>query len=91
MNDRPRDAARRTGPALDATYQLLIWLIPRVDKFPRSQKLILGDRIETAALDVLDALIVATRRAPDGGAGLGPHGRPVPLQHAIVYPALVRP
>jgi len=31
-----------------------------VDKFPRNQKFVLGDRIETAALDVLDALIAAT-------------------------------
>jgi hypothetical protein len=47
--------ARRTGPALEAMYQFLLWLIPTVDKFPRSQKFVLGDRMETAALDVLDA------------------------------------
>jgi hypothetical protein len=41
-------------------YQFLIWLVPTIDKLPRSQKFILGDRIETAALDVLDALIAAT-------------------------------
>jgi hypothetical protein len=52
--------ARRTGPALEAMYQFLLWLVPAVDKFPRSQKFVLGDRIETAALDVLDALIAAT-------------------------------
>ncbi len=52
--------ARRTGPALEAMYQFLLWLVPALDKFPRSQKFILGDRIETAALDVLDALIAAT-------------------------------
>jgi len=52
--------ARRTGPALEAMYQFLLWLVPAVDKFPRNQKFVLGDRIETAALDVLDALISAT-------------------------------
>ena len=52
--------ARRTGPALEAMYQFLLWLIPTIDKFPRSQKFVLGDRIEAAALDVLDALIAAT-------------------------------
>ncbi len=52
--------ARRTGPALEAMYQFLLWLVPAVDKFPRAQKFVLGDRIETAALDVLDALIGAT-------------------------------
>jgi len=54
------DNARRTGPALEAMYQFLLWLVPTVDKFPRSQKFVLGDRIEAAALDVLDALIAAT-------------------------------
>jgi hypothetical protein len=54
------DNARRTGPALEATYQFLLWLVPTLDKFPRQQKFVLGDRIETAALDVLDSLIAAT-------------------------------
>jgi hypothetical protein len=56
----PSNNARRTGPALEAMYQFLLWLVPAVDKFPRNQKFVLGDRIETAALDVLDALIAAT-------------------------------
>jgi hypothetical protein len=56
----PVNNARRTGPALEAMYQFLLWLIPTIDKFPRSQKFVLGDRIEAAALDVLDAPIAAT-------------------------------
>jgi hypothetical protein len=56
----PADNARRTGPALEAMYQFLLWRVPAIDKFPRNQKFVLGDRIETAALDVLDALIAAT-------------------------------
>jgi hypothetical protein len=52
--------ARRTGPALEAHFQFLLWLVPTIEKFPRSQKFLLGDRIQTAALDVLDALIEAT-------------------------------
>nr|WP_294519618.1 hypothetical protein [uncultured Rhodopila sp.] len=59
MNE-PANNARRTGPALEAMYQFMLWLIPTIDKFPRSQKFVLGDRIEAAALDVLDALIAAT-------------------------------
>jgi hypothetical protein len=54
------DNARRTGPAVEARYQLLGWLMQTVERFPRSQKFLLGDRIQTAALDVLDALIEAT-------------------------------
>ena len=43
----------------------MLWLVPTVEKFPRSQKLLLGDRIESTALDVLERLIEATciRRA----------------------------
>ena len=53
-------AARTTGPALEAMYQFLLWLIPTVEKFPRSQKFLLGDRLQVQALAVLDSLIAAT-------------------------------
>jgi len=54
------DNARRTGPAHEAHYRFLTWLIPTVERFPRSQKFLLGDRIQTTALNVLEALIEAT-------------------------------
>jgi hypothetical protein len=56
----PANNARATGPALEAMYQVLLWLIPTVEKFPRKQKFVLGDRIESTALDVLELLIGAT-------------------------------
>ena len=62
-----RDRARETGPALEAHYRFLLWLVPAVDGFPRRQKFVLGDRIQRTALDVLEALIEATytkRRDP---------------------------
>ena len=52
--------ARTTGPALEAHYRFLLWLVPAVERFPRSQKFLLGDRIQRTALDVLDSLIEAT-------------------------------
>jgi hypothetical protein len=52
--------ARRTGPALEAMYQFVLWLIPAVEKFPRSQKFLFGDRIQATALDCLERLIEAT-------------------------------
>lgn len=52
--------ARRTGPALEAMYQFQLWLIPTIEKFPRSQKFLLGDRIQSGALDVTERLIEAT-------------------------------
>ena len=36
------------------------WLIPTLEKFPRTQKFLLGDRIQASALDVLERLIEAT-------------------------------
>lgn len=54
------DGRRRTGPALEAMYRFMLWLVPTVEKFPRSQKFLLGDRIQTTALDVLERLIEAT-------------------------------
>ncbi len=54
------DNARSTGPALEAAYRFVLWLIPTVEKFPRSHKFLLGDRIQSAALDVIDLLVAAT-------------------------------
>jgi len=41
------------------TVDFILWLIQKIDKLPRRQKFILGDRIETLFLDVLDLLIEA--------------------------------
>ncbi len=41
------------------TYDLLLYLIPQLAKFPRDQKFLLGDRIETLMLDFLEDMIVA--------------------------------
>lgn len=54
------DKSRQHGVALEKNYQFLLWLIPTVDKFPRSQKFTLGDRIQSSALDVQESLIAAT-------------------------------
>ena len=60
MNDLSRANARQTGPALEAHYQFILWLVPTLERFPRSQKFLLGDRIQSTALDVLESLIEAT-------------------------------
>ena len=67
--------ARRIGPALDAHYRLILWLVPTLAGFPRSQKFLLGDRIQGIALDILEELIDATyskdRDGPLSRANLG--------------------
>ena len=72
---KQKDNARRTGPALEAHQQFISWLVPTIETFPRAQKFLLGDRIQTTALDVLEALIEATytreRRGHLARANLG--------------------
>ena len=55
-----KDQSRRGGPALEKTYRFLLWVVPALEKFPRSQRFLLGDRIETTALAVLEGLVEAT-------------------------------
>ena len=74
---RAKDAnrARTTGAALEAHYRFVLWLVPTVERFPRKQKFLLGERIQATALDVLERLIEATytrqRRGRLADANLG--------------------
>ena len=38
------DGARDTGPALELHYRFVLWLVPTLDRFPRAQRFLLGDR-----------------------------------------------
>jgi hypothetical protein len=44
---------------LTKTYDLLLYIIPQLAKFPRDQKFLLADRIEVHILDILEDLIEA--------------------------------
>lgn len=55
-----RDGARITGAALESHYRFVLWLVPVVDRFPRARKFLLGDRLQTTALEVLERLVEAT-------------------------------
>lgn len=46
--------------AVTKAYDIVLWLVNHVGKFPRSHRFILGDRIETKMLTVLELLIRAT-------------------------------
>ena len=52
--------AASTPKAVPKLYDVIMWLMERVEKFPRSQKFTLGDRIVNISLDILDVLIEAT-------------------------------
>ena len=45
------------------TYDLILWLLPQVAKFPRSHRFTLGERLESLALDILERLIEAQYRS----------------------------
>lgn len=50
--------------AITKLYDFLLWIIPKLEKFPRSQKSLIADRMETVLLDVLDILIEASYSKP---------------------------
>ncbi|MGH8476157.1 MAG: diversity-generating retroelement protein Avd [Methylococcales bacterium] len=48
-----------TPQAVQAAHELLLWLIPQIDKFPRVRRFTLGERLESCLLEVLDLSIEA--------------------------------
>lgn len=45
--------------ALNKLYDLILWIIPVLEKFPRNQQYLIGDRIETMLLDVMELIVQA--------------------------------
>ena len=41
------------------TYDLLVWLLPRSEKFPKAQRFVVTKRLQDAALDFQEALFWA--------------------------------
>ncbi|MEW6290945.1 MAG: diversity-generating retroelement protein Avd [Thermodesulfobacteriota bacterium] len=48
-----------TPQAVQACHELLQWMIPQLDKFPRVRRYTLGERLETGLLEVLEDLVAA--------------------------------
>jgi hypothetical protein len=65
------DNAKRTGAAIEAHYQFLLWLTPALERFPKAHKFTLGDRIQNQALDVLEATYTRDRAQHLRRANLG--------------------
>ena len=59
----PEEGPRRGGPALEAMYGPTLWLIPTLERFPRRQKFLLGDRIQSTAVESLTEATFTRRRA----------------------------
>ena len=45
--------------AVQSCHDLLAWLIPCLDDFPRVRRFTLGERLETTLLQVLEGLVKA--------------------------------
>ncbi|MDH5740679.1 MAG: diversity-generating retroelement protein Avd [Nitrospira sp.] len=45
--------------AVQSCHEVLLWVIPQLDKFPRVRRFTLGERIETGLLGVLELLVEA--------------------------------
>jgi hypothetical protein len=50
---------KKAPDSITLTYDLLKWAIPTLNRFPRDQRFLLGDRIEHHILDILELLISA--------------------------------
>jgi hypothetical protein len=49
------------SPLFSKTFDLLVYLLPAVEKFPRSQRVVLGRRIQEISLGFLDLLLAARK------------------------------
>jgi len=47
------------SPLFTKTYDLLLWIIPAVQKFPRQHRFGLAERIQDLVLDFQDAIVAA--------------------------------
>jgi len=61
--EAPDDAKNppRANLALDKAMLFATWLIPVLEGFPRSQRFLLGDRLQSNTLDIVEALIELRR------------------------------
>jgi hypothetical protein len=46
-------------PIIQRTYDLILWYVPRLNKFPRDFKFVLGDRIQSGLYQLLEGFIRA--------------------------------
>ena len=54
------DPTNSLPPAVQRCHELLAWLIPLLDTFPRNRRFTLGERLESGLIAVLENLVDAT-------------------------------
>lgn len=50
----------KTPQAVEQCHDLIRWILPKLDKLPRSRKYTLGTKLEQQLLDVLELLVAAS-------------------------------
>jgi four helix bundle protein len=48
-------------PIFEKTYELILWVYPTVNKFSKSQRFVLGQRIENTIVNILEGIIEANQ------------------------------
>jgi 23S rRNA-intervening sequence protein len=56
----PESAKQEPAVAVLKAYDFVLWLLPKVEKFPRSYRFSVGDRLVSAGLDLLLILVRAS-------------------------------
>ncbi len=54
--------AANVPQAVQSCHEVLLWLIPQLDKFPRVRRFTLGERIEGGLLEVLELLVESAEK-----------------------------
>jgi len=56
--------ARNELPVVQKTYELLLWMVPTVQKLPKSHRFVLGERLESSLYRLLEDLVRARFAKP---------------------------
>ncbi len=78
---------------LTKLHDLLVYVLPQINKFPRDQRFVLGDRIENQLLDVQESCLRSGElvgHASPLRAGVRKVGRVSPLRAVWVRQAAAR-
>ncbi|MDJ0805856.1 MAG: diversity-generating retroelement protein Avd [Gammaproteobacteria bacterium] len=57
MTTKPKKSS--VPKAVEDTRELLLWMIPQLDKLPRKRRFTLGEKLENRLLTILESLVTA--------------------------------
>jgi hypothetical protein len=49
----------QTPQAVEACHEMIVWMMPKLDRFPRNRRFTLGQQLETTLLTALESLVEA--------------------------------